>query len=200
MIWKIFSICLVVMLMTMTAPTAIADTFTREDLITEPVPSRFTVCYHGTCEDIAEVNLSTEQWRNIQSVFKDNANPQQERNNIRLAIARLETMVGKITGTYVDKAGTFAHLGEEGQLDCIDESTNTTFYLTMMIHDGLIRWHDLEDRETRGYFLLGWPHTTAVISDRQSGQKYAVDSWFLDNGEAPYILPLEQWDSGWEPS
>ena len=123
-----------------------------------------------------------------------------ERENIRHAIARMETMVGKITGTSADKARTFGHLGEDKQLDCIDESTNTTFYLTMMKNNGLMRWHNIEDRETRGYFLFGWPHTTAVISDIKSNQKYAVDSWFLDNGEMPHILPLEQWESGWEPS
>lgn len=198
--WKMFRLFFLVMSFTIVTTVLHADTFSRDDLITAPLPSRFTICYHGSCEDMTEVHLSAEQWRSIQLIFADNNSAQQERENIRRAIAQMETMVGKITGTEVDKAKTFGHLGEEGQLDCIDESTNTTFYLTMMVNDGLITRHTVEDRATRGYFLLGWPHTTAVIRDKQSGQKYAVDSWFLDNGEPPYILPLEKWDSGWEPS
>ncbi|MDT8404950.1 hypothetical protein [Sulfuriflexus sp.] len=177
-----------------------ADTFVRDDLISEPRPSRFSICYHGTCEDVTEVQLNDEQWRSIRLQFANNHSPQQERENIRRAIARLETMVGKITGTHVDKAMTLPHLGEEGQLDCIDESINTTFYLMMMANDDLLRWHEVETRKTRGFFLFGWPHTTAVIRERQSGRKFAVDSWFLDNGEPPYILPLEQWQDGWEPA
>lgn len=177
-----------------------ADTFVRDDLISEPRPSRFSICYHGTCEDVTEVQLNDEQWHSIQLQFADNHSPQQERENIRRAIARMESMVGKITGTHVDKAMTLPHLGEEGQLDCIDESINTTFYLMMMANDGLLRWHEVETRKTRGFFLFGWPHTTAVIRERQSGRKFAVDSWFLDNGEPPYILPLEQWQDGWEPA
>jgi len=180
--------------------SAAAETFVRDDLIAEPRPSRFSICYHGTCEDVTEVQLNDKQWQSIRLQFTDNHGPQQERENIRRAIARMESMVGKITGTHVDKAMTLPHLGEKNQLDCIDESTNTTFYLMMMANDGLLRWHKVEARKTRGFFLFGWPHTTAVIRERQSGREFAVDSWFLDNGEPPYILPLEQWQDGWEPA
>lgn len=108
-----------------------------------------------------------------------------------------------MTGTWRDKGGTFN--GGEGQMDCIDESINTTLYLTMLQKFGLMRLHRVEDRATRGWFLAGWPHTTAVISEiamnRENGtyRLWAVDSWFLDNGEPPFILPLETWKAGWEP-
>jgi len=197
--WKIISLLLAMLVFTSSARLATPDTFTRDDLIIPPSPERFTICYNGSCDEIAEVHLSKKQWQSIESIFRINNNAEQERENIRRAIAQMETIVGKKTGTHVDKAGVFDHLGEHGQLDCIDESTNTSFYLTMMINDGLIRWHSVEDRETRGYFLFGWPHTTAVIRETASQQQYAVDAWFLDNGEPPYILPLEKWDNGWKP-
>ncbi len=50
-------------------------------------------------------------------------------------------------------------------MDCIDESINTTLYLTMFQKFGLLREHQVEDRATRGWFIGGWPHTTAVISE-----------------------------------
>lgn len=58
------------------------------------------------------------------------------------------------------------------------------------------------DREllTRGFILLGWPHTTAVISETVSGRRFAVDSWFHDNGQPPEIVALDIWRWGWSPA
>ena len=90
-------------------------------------------------------------------------------------------------------------------MDCIDESINTTLYLVLFQKYGLMRVHMIEDRVTRGWFIGGWPHTTAVISEipgsmgKGSSKSWAVNSWFMDNGEAPLILPLDKWKSGWQP-
>lgn len=177
-----------------------AESFIRDDMITDPKPSLFDICYNGTCEELAQVSLKKEQWQEIKDIFlTPSSDAEEEREKIKLAIALMEDMVGKLTGTYVDKAMTFEYMGLEGQLDCIDESINTTIYLTMMLNDGLLKWHSIEDRETRGFFIFGWPHTTAVISDNQSKEKYVVDSWFGDNGEQPHIVPLEIWSDGWKP-
>jgi hypothetical protein len=86
-----------------------------------------------------------------------------------------------------------------GQQDCIDESVNTSLYLTLLESVGLMRFHTEEDRATRGHFILGYPHTTAVIREIKSGNLYAVDSWFYDNGMPPVIIPIETWKDGWEP-
>lgn len=177
-----------------------ADVYVRDDLITTPTPERFSFCYHGTCEEITEVGLSAAQWARIRNIFSVHESAQAEREQIKQAIALMEQMVGKITSTEGDKAGTFQHLGEEGQLDCIDESTNTSFYLQMMVNDGLIRFHTAEDRAHRGFFFNGWPHSTAAIREKESGARYVVDSWFEDNGKPPYIIPLQQWQDGWKPA
>lgn len=176
-----------------------ADTFVRDDLILDPQPERFSICLHGTCADMMVTGLTDEEWQIIRDLAPRLATPAEERAYIRQAIARFEQFVGARTGTAIDKAGTFGYLGEQGQLDCIDESTNTSFYLSMLQDAGLLRWHTVEDRVTRGFFIFGWPHTTAVIREQRSGELYAVDSWFEDNGEPPHILPLEQWRDGWKP-
>ena len=49
------------------------------------------------------------------------------------------------------------------QMDCIDESTNSTTYLRILAGAGLLRWHRVEARVTRGFFIFGWPHTTRDI-------------------------------------
>ena len=176
-----------------------ADTFVREDIITDPDPAQFNVCYNYGCASLAWLKLSDEQWQRLRSVFaQPAATPSEERGQIRTAIALFETMVGAMTGTASDKGGTWPGFGQSGQMDCIDESTNTTIYLRMLQKYGLLRWHSVADRATR-WSLFTWPHTTAVIEERTSHRPWAVDSWFLDNGEPPFVLPLETWKDGWKP-
>lgn len=176
-----------------------ADVFVREDIITEPVPERFNICYDHGCASLAWVTLSTEQWQRVRAVFSPPADTAAgEREQIRIAVALLEDMVGAMTGTATDKGGNLAGWGKPGQMDCIDESTNTTIYLRLLQGDGLLRWHQAGDRVTR-WTPLTWPHTTAVIEERSSQLRWAVDAWFLDNGEPPFVLPLQTWRDGWRP-
>lgn len=183
----------VVMLFGLVQPV-LADTFVRPDIITDPSPARFSVCSEHTCRRVTVVGLQPEQWQRERRLFlPPPLDAVQERERIAQAIALMEAMVGPLTGTEQDKGRNFQGVGIEGQMDCIDESTNTTTYLTMLLKDGLLKWHSVEDRATRGFFIFGWPHTTAVIRDTVTGQLYAVDSWFLDNGQPPYIQKLEDW-------
>jgi len=177
-----------------------ADVYVRDDIIVNPVPALFSVCHGGGCTALSTVSLSGEQWRTITGAFAVAVtDPQHERRQIAEAIAAFETIVGKLTGTSEDQAETAIFGNRHSQMDCIDESINTSNYLKMLIDAGLLKWHRLEDRATRGWFLFGWPHTTAVVRDLQSSQRWVVDSWFFANGERPVIIPLDQWKGGWRP-
>jgi hypothetical protein len=63
----------------------------------------------------------------------------------------------------------------------------------------LLKHHTVLDRATRFGLFVGAPHTTAVIQETATGQRFAVDSWFFDNGQVPAIVDLHEWQSGWEP-
>jgi hypothetical protein len=189
-----------VALILVTAGCARADTFVRDDIITDPDPSHYSLCYDHGCNTVATLSLSPQEWLRISRLFFPKAaTPALERKRIAKAIALFETFSGERTGTSNDKGGDLKGLGQPGQMDCIDESTNTTSYLRILYKEGLLRWHTVEDRSTRGWFIFGWPHTTAVVRDTQSGESYAVDSWFLDNGQPPFIVPLKEWKDGWHP-
>jgi len=176
-----------------------ADTFVREDIIVEPEPGNFNICFDNGCASLAWVKLNAEQWQRLRAVFSKPADtPAEERGQIRVAVALFETIVGAMTGTASDKGGNWKGFGLPGQMDCIDESINTTVYLRMLQKYGLLRWHSVADRSTR-WSLFTWPHTTAVIEEGASRRRWAVDSWFLDNGEPPFVLPLETWKDGWKP-
>ena len=168
----------------------------------EPSPVQFEVCYQHTCKEVAEVSFSAEEWLEIKSLFEPvPASAAEERERIARAISRLEVIVGQKINTFDDKGGNLQGWAADSyQMDCVDESTNTTTYLTMMLRDGLLKWHKIEDRKTRGFlFFGGWPHTTAVIKDKETAKEWVVDSWFYDNGVPPVIMPLKEWYKGWKP-
>jgi len=144
------------------------------------------------------VTLTASQWRKVRTLFAEDTSPRQEREAIGRAIALMEREVGAITGTWRDLGGNVRGAGQEGQLDCIAESRNTTTYLQLLSDDGLLKWHQVEARAMRNPWLLD-VHWSAVIRERTGGARFAVDSWFLDNGQPPYIQPLEGWLNGESP-
>lgn len=174
-----------------------AATFPRKDIIVNPTPERFSVCHGYSCVHLSKVGLKPDEWSAVRAAFLPRARSAAvERAQIRAAIARMEQLVGAITGTSADSARNEHNDDEYARMDCIDESTNTTLYLMMFSSQGLLRYHTVKDRMKRGAFPFRWPHYTAVIQARGDGSEWAVDSWYLDNGKPPYIVPLEKW-RGW---
>lgn len=182
------------------AGAAVADAETMTRILREtPFPDEFSFCWGGTCAAVETVSLSNEEWAKVHAVFNPlPENAAEERFRMALAVGLLENLVGPKTGTAGDRAGTYGNSAWPGQLDCNDEATNTTSYIRMMAAEGLIRFHEIQDTAVRG-FLFFSRHSTAVIRERDSGVKYAVDSWFYDNGKPPVILPLAEWLNGWRP-
>ena len=88
----------------------------------------------------------------------------------------------------------FGHAGDPSQFDCLDKTTNTIGLLAIVAQMGLLRHHTLDVPESRGG-LGGLPHTTAVVRERDTAQKWAVDGWTHNNGEYPDIMRLERWRS-----
>lgn len=177
-----------------------ADTFARPDIETNPTPQRFSVCYNGSCKEVAQVSIGAQDWQRVTAPLRaPAADAAAERQQIASAVALMEQVVGTLTDTAHDKGRNDIGGPADNWMDCIDESTNTTSYLRMFAREGLLRHHTVEDRQTRGWFLFGYPHTSAVIRERDNGREYAVDSWFHDNGVAPEIVPVEVWHAGWNP-
>jgi len=170
------------------------------DIVETPTVDQFSICSTHGCNTIETVSLTTEQWETVRQLFSQEAqSAEAERILIAQAIALLEQYVGKITATSNDKGGNGRGLfGHGKQMDCIDESTNSTSYLTLMDKAGLLKWHRAASTRTRG-FLFFRPHSTATIEEIGTGQIWAVDSWFHDNGQRPEIIPLADWKDFWEP-
>lgn len=181
-------LALLLALLPLTAPVAAG----------EP-PPLVNVCWDFGCKSSARLVLPAADWAAIRDLFQPRPpDPASERARIAEAIARFERALGPATGTDADRGGNIEGSGRPGQMDCIDESLNTAGYLGVLADRGLLAWHDLGRRHKRAPWVLD-QHWTATVVDRASGTRWAVDSWFLDNGRRPYVQRLERWLAKAEP-
>lgn len=166
----------------------------------DPTPARFSICHGNSCRLRTEVSLSAAEWEQVRALFEPApVDAPAERRQIARATGLLETFTGRQADTLEDAPGMGVHWDPDGQLDCIDEATNSTAYLRMMAADGLIRFHDVGLPANR-FVVSAWgPSNTATIRERGTGRIYAVESYFRTNGEPADVLPLDLWTAGWVP-
>jgi hypothetical protein len=137
--------------------------------------------------------MSPEDWAQIEAAFSPRAaTAAQEREQIREAVALMEMRAGRTTPTREDRGRNATVPNSMGQMDCINESTNTTTYLRLFHQEGLMRRHAVLGRAYRSPVLLD-AHYSAQILDFETGERYVVDSWFLANGFPPMIQPVAAW-------
>ena len=181
-------------------PQSPANLYDTNPALFYPQLDNFPSCRSYGCKIIDHVGLTTDEQKQIRALFKHDKNAEQERKTIAQAIGLTEQFVGAKTGTSADVAGTYVKLGHMQQ-DCIDESTNTTTYLILLNEMGLLKFHDVNALTSRPPIFSGrlGPHRTAVIIDKDTQIKYAVDSWFHDNGKPAEIVELDTWRWGWHP-
>ena len=174
---------------------------TKKGLRPAPQSESFDHCHAYGCKVISQASLSAEDWQDIEATLTPPPkNAEEERERLGPAIAVFEQKVGAQVGTHEDHWGTFKQLGRY-QHDCVDESVNTTVYLSLLKQRNLLRHHDIEAPDARFPLIHAglWPHQTAVITDTETGTAYAVDSWFHNNGKPAEVVTLKQWKDGWEP-
>jgi hypothetical protein len=166
-----------------------------------PSPTNFPYCRNHTCETIKTLKFSDQQWAAITApLSRPSADAAEERARIAVSVATYERKAAMKAGTTNDRGGTIVGFFRQGQLDCVDEASNTDTLLFMLDNQGLLRWHRRGPPRMRLVILSdGVPHVTATVIDLQNGDTYAVDSWFRDNGEPADVVPLGEWLDGWNP-
>lgn len=177
------------------------DAYMVAKRLEKPALKRFPHCQNYGCAVVMNVELNKKDWKKIDKAFGKKAkNAEEERRKIAKTIGTFEEIVGPITGTENDRPGTFEQTGR-GQLDCVDESTNSSVYMMLLDQKGLLKFHTIEQPQVR-YPLVsgrGWMHQTAVVKETKTGDEYAIDSWFEENGKPAHIIPITEWMNGWTP-
>ena len=168
--------------------------------VPEPKGATVHACHAYGCRMRTKFTFTDDDIAGIGALMKktraaDTAH--EERRAVAYAIGWMETRVGAVIGTKDDRAGMdFAASGDPTQQDCVDEATNTTSYLTVLQNKGLLKHHTVATPFARENYLrgvAGWTHWTAVLVEKPTGQRWAVDSWIYANGENPAIVKAEDW-------
>ncbi|MBO67133.1 MAG: hypothetical protein CL398_02375 [Acidiferrobacteraceae bacterium] len=158
-----------------------------------PIYHNITVCHGFGCNFKSTISLSTEEWHSAANWFdQEIADAKTERERIRHAIGWMEVLVGRHGPGREDRALDLQHVDYRmGQMDCVDESINTTTYLKLFENSGLLRWHRVVERIQRRAMINA--HWASQIEEVISGERYVVDSWFQDNGMLPNIQSQKDW-------
>jgi hypothetical protein len=161
-----------------------------------PDPANPVVCHGFGCAYQTRILLRTVDKAQIKKLFGPATakSADAERKAMAAAMAWFEKRVAAEAGTAKAKARAgFGLAGDPSQFDCLDKTSNTVGVLAIVDQMGLLRHHVIDAPESRGLIIGGLPHTTAVVRERKSGQKWVVDGWTHNNGELPDVMPLETW-------
>ncbi len=162
--------------------------------ITKPRTSKIYVCSGFDCTYKTAYPISEEDRQKFAEIMEEGSqSPEAEREAIRRADSFYENRAATYIGSRDKAKSDFTQSRVKGQMDCIDESTNTHSLLLFLEENGMLKYHKVESNVSRGIFVDGrYPHSTAVLRD-PSGRKWAVDSWYEPTGGLPDVIPLSDW-------
>jgi hypothetical protein len=188
-------------------------------------PASFYVCYGYSCKYSARITLRDVEWQSVRALLdppRSNGSAERrqlraeewqsvralhdpppsdesvERRRVSLAMARFDQLVGARIGTLVHQRRTY-NAGDPTQYDCIDESINTWTYLTLLDHEGLLRYHRVGGLAHAGTVLGFDVRNTATLVAKADGGHYAIDPTLVDVGEPPPVVPLQDWVAAYPP-
>ena len=164
-------------------------------------PEKFAVCHGFGCSHATDVKLSEKQWSKVvRPLARKAKNPAAERANIAKAVALMEKEVQKTANLNPDLAQAQTFEKDQHQMDCLDETINTSRYIGFFADKGFLHYHEAGEPLHRGYFIDGlWPHNTASVQEKATGAVFAIDSYYSDNGKKVYVVAKQDWLNKWRP-
>ena len=159
---------------------------------------RVAVCHGYGCIAQADIHYSQGQLGDIRRLLLSAVDADGERKMLAEAVGKLYRWAGEQSDVRNDRGGNYADGHVAGKMDCIDHSTSTTRLLALLASRGYLRWHRVLQPEPRYFLGLIANHWSAVI-EAVDGERFVVDSWFVNNGEPAVILPLAEWKKGAGP-
>jgi hypothetical protein len=159
-------------------------------------PAVITYCHGFGCAMKATVRFTSGDMAKLKGIVAaGRGSPKAERTALGKADQWYERRAGAVTGTSGDRVkGTVGDAFDPTQLDCIDESTNTTTLLKLIEGRGWLKHHKVGRVKSRGLlFDMRYPHNTATVIENETGEAWAIDSWIPANGEFPDIMPVAIW-------
>jgi len=155
----------------------------------------FEYCHGYGCTKKIRLGFNNHEWTQIAKIFeKESVDAQSERIKIGQAVALMEQYTGKLAGTNNDLAKAPIIRKNYQELDCIDETLNTTKYLNFLADAKFFKFHKAGSPTFKVNLITGiYPHNTATVVEIETGDVYVIDSYIQANGLEPNIRSLESW-------
>lgn len=175
-----------------------------------------SVCYNYGCAAESNVRFTEPQLAMLKRKLAAARSPNLERQILAQVVGRMYAWAGQQSPIHVDRGGNMPDDARPGSMDCIDHSTTTTRFLRLLQQRGALRFHWVDESVRRTRFLI-FQHYSAAITERPpswmpghdmkieaaeldpNADRFVVDSWFVNNGEAAIIMPLNDWMDGGGP-
>lgn len=163
------------------------------------------VCFNYGCSSEAIVLFTESRLATINRQLGRARTAADERARLSPVIGQMYAWAGEQTPIKADRAGNVADGGVYGAMDCIDHSTTTTRFLRLLERRGALHFHRVLEPARRGWIFQ---HYTAVVEENLSSAmlqadvlsaRWAIDSWYVDNGQPALVLPLREWFDYWSP-
>lgn len=158
-----------------------------------------SVCFNYGCAVEATVTIPDLQLSAFLDTLALAQDADDERGLLMVVVGRFYALAGRQTPIHNDRGGNRADEGVDGRMDCIDHSTTTTRFLRLLDRHGGLRFHRVLDPVRRVRFIIAEHYSAAIEEKADPEQRFVVDSWFVDNGQPPVILRLEDWMEGEGP-
>lgn len=163
------------------------------------------VCFNYGCavEEVAVFSDIRLAWAQEMLATADSA--ERERQLLSVVMGRLYFWAGQQTAIHADRGGNFQDEGVRGAMDCIDHSTTTTGFLRLLENRGLLHFHRVLEPAQRGWVFQHYSAQIEEIrpelmhAETEHIQRFAVDSWYVDNGRPAPVIPMELWQEGNDP-
>ncbi len=153
------------------------------------------ICSGFGCIYQQSLAFSVDDMMHINSIMNNsNASARDERAALANLIGWKEQLAQRRLGMRQDTRLSYqVDAGIRGQMDCVDESSNTLAFLNFLNSENLLRYHKPKRIGARGYLFDGrYPHKTATATD-DKGIVWAFDSWKKNGGEPPQVVEYSSW-------
>ena len=154
----------------------------------------FLYCHGYSCSKSIRLGFNNYEWKQISKIFKASAkDAKAERIQVGKAIMLMEDYAGQLAKTTNDLPKAPFRRQSFQELDCVDETINTTKYLKFLADDNLLKFHTVGSPKFRGLNHGKYPHNTATIVEIETGEPYVVDSYVYGHAINPDIRGLNSW-------
>ncbi|WPL18163.1 hypothetical protein Thiowin_03222 [Thiorhodovibrio winogradskyi] len=185
--------------------TSVSSPLAPEYTINKDGSVTLRICFNWSCAHRQTITFSRDDMALLKHRLAvcPGTNLHDRLQRVRIGVWQMELLAQKYQPLLAnDLAINDFEAGVHGRMDCVDNTSNTTTYLHILRDIQALTGWSVASPKVRSGLDITATHWTAVISDRDSGNPWSIDSWYRPNGHLPMVMPLSNWSDrkkAWNP-